>query len=316
MLYNMRQDNSLCTFESEADMADPLTPIINQLSNLVSFKSALRLLLIACGVILCWINAQPYIEKYNLPNELAITLVTIVGFSLGALTSVIIFSTFDLIKTLVSIFFKKRKDNKEKKEKSDLLAIQESERISVFKKSLEEYSFEAMQILLVLSIKDKAIQLNGWADSPTNIAFRGLQENKIIIILEAIDKKTFFCTINPFFKKVIVDYFNKKHTDEINILISSENEGFKVIMELFKKKEKEEMHVFELGIDVYSERYFLTPVIKHEEYEINEFKENCNIQFYIENHYHKLLEEITHSELRYCFLANFDDKRMITDIHQ
>lgn len=73
-------------------MAEPLTPIINQLANIVSFKSALRLLLIAAGIIVCWVKLPQHLMLYHLPSELSITLVTLVGFALGALFSSLIFS--------------------------------------------------------------------------------------------------------------------------------------------------------------------------------------------------------------------------------
>lgn len=297
-------------------MTDPLTPIINQLANLVSFKSALRLLLIAFGIIICWIHLQSYLENFKLPNELSITLVTIIGFSFGALISAILFTTFDYIKKMAYYFYNKKQEKKEHLKKMALITNQKAERISIFKQSFEEYSHEAKNILFQLTIKDKALKITDWQDSETNITFKGLHENKIIIILEKIDKKTFFCTINPLYKAFLNDYFKEQHKKHLHDVMSRELASFNILLVFFKNTEKDENHVFKIGIDVYSERYSHTPVILHEDCEIGDYEEECNTVYSIPDQYHELLSKIMGVELRYYILANVDELRPVTDVEQ
>lgn len=78
-------------------MADPLATVLTQLTNLVSFRSSLRLLIIAGSIICGWTFIKPELSPLNLPSELLPTLIIVIGFSLGALLSSILFSGFDLI---------------------------------------------------------------------------------------------------------------------------------------------------------------------------------------------------------------------------
>ncbi|PHP93139.1 hypothetical protein CBF17_013880, partial [Pantoea agglomerans] len=90
-------------------MADPFSTIIGQLANLVSFKSALRLLVIAGSIITCWAWIQPRLITLQIPAELLSTVIVVIGFSLGALVTSIAFSIFDSINNLISTKIKERK---------------------------------------------------------------------------------------------------------------------------------------------------------------------------------------------------------------
>lgn len=82
-------------------MADPLSTILSQLANLASFKSSLRLLIICASIIFSWVYIQSLLLPFNIQNELLLTLLTVIGFSLGAILSSMFFATFDSLTKVV-----------------------------------------------------------------------------------------------------------------------------------------------------------------------------------------------------------------------
>ncbi|UWS30315.1 hypothetical protein [Erwinia pyrifoliae] len=170
-------------------MADPLTPIINQLANIFSFKSALRLLLIAAGVIVCWVKLPQHLMHYHLPSELSITLVTLVGFALGALFSSLIFSVSEYFLRKFYQHLDNKKKRAEIRHQEILIEEKNVEKIAIFKRSFVKYSPYAKEILVTILRKDTAIKEDDFDNSPRNLSFRGLVKNEIVTPLEQIEKK-------------------------------------------------------------------------------------------------------------------------------
>ncbi|MFU0909820.1 hypothetical protein [Kluyvera intermedia] len=104
-------------------MADPLATVLTHITNLVSFRSSLRLLVIACSIILCWIYIEPHLNLLKIPKEVSITLITIIGFSIGALISACCFGITDFsIKHFNKIIHNREKTKETIKKNEDIEA--------------------------------------------------------------------------------------------------------------------------------------------------------------------------------------------------
>ena len=295
-------------------MADPLSPIISQLANLVTVKSCLRLLLICCCIILCWVFIQPKLLPLTLPSELTVTLITIIGFSIGALFASVLFSITDSIFKIIDCTLKKR--NEQIKKYSDELArnLEKEEKLNIFKKSLEDYPQPAKKILLELTIKDSAITESNFSTDPHNKAFLGLLSNKTILPLNRIDKSTVFCTINPIYKDYLKNYFESIHRSDVENLFSNKHIlGLNLLLKRFTDTANDENYVFSIDDIVYSERYLYSPVIQFEEYEEGEFIDNCNIQFYITEHHYEYFSERFSDDIREYVLGYYNEKSELED---
>lgn len=292
-------------------MADPFSTILSQIANLVSFKSSLRLLLIAASIIFSWVYIQPFLLPFNIQNELGITLLTAIGFSIGALLSSCLFTLSELLIGLV----KNKIENKKKERnliKEQLKKFQaDFDKNEILKVSFQDYSLQAKEILLTLLKKDSTIHSHDSSFDPHNIAFLGLLENKIVLPLNRIDKSKTFCTLNPTFKDTVKELFDTIHKSQIDELIASQLDGFENLILKFKENSNDQEFIFDIENIVYINRYAYSPVIRFEEYEDDEFIGNCNIQFYTEDHYHQHLEEALGCTLRDYILGRHDPERGI-----
>lgn len=188
-------------------MADPLATVLSHLTNLVSFRSSLRLLIIAGSIIFCWVFIAPMLPPFKLPSELSLGLITVIGFSFGALTSSILFNSVDFIYSFTKNRIQLRKNKLDLQKQAAEKEISERKKLDLFKSSFNDYSFQAKNIMLKLNKSDCTIALESYSESEHNKAFMGLLESKIILPLHRLDKKTTFCTINPLYKNVINQLF-------------------------------------------------------------------------------------------------------------
>ncbi|EKI30960.1 hypothetical protein, partial [Escherichia coli] len=243
-------------------MTDPLSTVLSHLTNLVSFRSSLRLLIIAGSIIGCWVLVEPKLGQFKIPNELSITLITIIGFSLGALLSSILFGIVDLFIrfTKEKLIVRQNKlalDKKEEeKRRNDLKKIQ------LLKISFNDYSHFAKAILLKLKDNDCTIQLERSTDDEHNKAFLGLLDGEIVLPLHRLDKTTTLCTINPIYRNILTDLFEQKHRKEVEDLLSSNPDGLDILLSKFKNKTYKEEHIFNIPYVIFQNRYNYTPVIK------------------------------------------------------
>jgi len=269
-------------------MADPFSTIIGQLANLVSFKSALRLLVIAGSIIACWAWVQPRLVDLKIPAELLSTIIVVIGFSLGALVTSITFSIFDSINNLVSNNIEKRKKAIDDFQKEAAELEKNNKKNELLTKSFDSYSADAKSILLKLIKKDDSINLDQRYQSYKD-AFKGLLDGEIVIILKVIDKNVTFCTINPIFKNTMNNLFDKKHKAEVDDLFGIKPYGLDELILLFKDSIVGSEHVFRLDADIYQNKFNFTPVIKHETYYGGEMIEDCNVQFYFDDHHYPFM---------------------------
>ncbi|MBD8118497.1 hypothetical protein IFR07_16510 [Pantoea agglomerans] len=279
-------------------MADPFSTFIGHLANLISFKSSLRLLIIAGSIIACWVYIRPELVPLKIPSELLVSVVVAIGFSIGALISSVIYYISDQITSAIKKLILKRREKKKELEDKENLEILNDEKNRLLINSFDEYSYSAKEILLKLLYKDCAIRIEDSNVSHFNVAFMGLLEGKIILILNRIDKKTSFCTINPIYKESLLRIYNDKHQHEVNELFSINPEGLDKLISLFKETSHSEDKLFTIDDSVYSNRYRYTPAIKFEAYSDDEFGEDCDIQFYIDDHHFPFIVEKCGPKLR------------------
>lgn len=128
---------------------------------------------------------------YHLPSELIITLVTLVGFALGALISSLIFSVSECFLREIYQYLDNKKKRAEIHYQEILIEEKNVEEIEIFKRSFVEYSPYAKEILVTLFRKDSAIKEDDFDNSPRNLSLRGLVKNEIVIPLEQIEKNLF-----------------------------------------------------------------------------------------------------------------------------
>lgn len=292
-------------------MSDPLSTVLSHLTNLVSFRSSLRLLMIAGSIIGCWVLVEPRLNQFKIPNELAITLITIIGFSLGALLSSILFGIVDLIIRLTKEKLDTRQKNLALDKKEEENKINNLKKIQLLKTSFNDYSHFAKNILLKLKDNDCTIQLERSTDAEHNKAFLGLLEGEIILPLHRLDKTTTLCTINPIYKNAISDLFEEKHRKEVENLLDLNPDGLKMLLKKLHNKSYKEDYIFNIVYVIYQNRYNYTPVIKHELFEEGDYIDNCNIHFYISEHHYPYLSKILGVNIRDYILGNFNEERAL-----
>ncbi|WP_158148981.1 hypothetical protein [Pantoea agglomerans] len=284
-------------------MADPLSTIIGHLANLVSFKSSLRLLVIAGSIISCWVWVQPQLKPLQIPAELLLTIIVVIGFSIGALITSIAFSIFDSINNLISTKIEERKNAVKEsldKEKADEIVRNKNE---LLVNSFDSYSFHAKSILLKLINKDDSIKIDEYERHYSD-AFKGLLDGKIVLLLKTIDKNVSFCTINPIFRDTLKNLFDKKHKQEVDDLFDLNLPLLSKLLILFKDNVQKDNHVFKTDELFYRSRYQFQPVIRFEIYNDAEFIDDCNIQFYITDHHYPFMVEKEECSLRSYILCH------------
>ncbi|HED3889332.1 TPA: hypothetical protein R4229_001689 [Morganella morganii] len=295
-------------------MSDPLATILTHLTNLVSFKSSLRLLLIA-GLIICsWVFIEPNLSPFNLPSELSITLITVIGFSLGALVSSILFNGFDLV-----VNIKKNKITARRKKIEFQKKLQENEeynhkKIELIKRSFNDYSSSAHEILLKLKDDDCTVTLR-LHDDNYNTAFDGLIESEVVLIQHKLEKNTFCCTINPLYKEAIKQSFEERYRKEVDELFELNPTEFNMLIKKFQNLTHKEDHVFNIVNIIYKKRYNYYPIIKFKVFELgkacdNRGKviDNLNIYFYIPDEYYPFICEKLGGEVRKFVFGNYNEE--------
>lgn len=297
-------------------MADPLATVLSHLTNLVSFRSSLRLLIIAGSIICCWVFIAPMLTPFKLPSELSLGLITVIGFSIGALTSSILFNSVDFIYSFTKKRIQLRKNKLDLQKQAAEKEISDRKKLDLFKSSFNDYSSQAKNIMLKLNKSDCTIALEPYSDSEHNKAFMGLLESNIILPLHRLDKKTTFCTINPLYKNVINQLFEFKHRKEVDELFDFNPDGLKMLMKNFQDHTFDEEHIFNIPFASYQNRYNYQPVIKNEIYELGDFIDNCNIQFYIDEHHYPYVHEKLGAEIRSYVLGNFNEERALKRLGQ
>ena len=278
-------------------MADPFSTIIGQLANIVSFKSALRLLVIAGSIIACWAWVQPRLINLQIPAELLSTIIVVIGFSLGALVTSIAFSIFDSINNLIITKIEKNKKAIIDLQKEEAVLEKNNKENELLIKSFDIYSSDAKSILLKLISKDDKINIHYMSQTYRD-AFKGLIDGKIVIILKVIDTNTTFCTINPIFRDTINNLFDEKHKREVNDLFERNPSGLDKLILLFKDNTLGKEHVFGLDADIDKNDYYFKPVIKNESYYPGEVSEGHNVQYYIDDHHYPFMVEQLGNPLR------------------
>ncbi|EKM0375499.1 hypothetical protein SMY29_001592 [Cronobacter sakazakii] len=290
-------------------MADPLSTVLTHITNLVSFRASFRLLIIAGSIICCWIYIEPALTPLKIPSELAVTLITIIGFSIGALIAALFFGATDSLVKLITSRLNAIKERKEAEKEREAQEESNNKKIKLLINSFEEYSHYAKDILLSLTVKDCAIRLKAAPYHDYNKSFEGLLDGKIVLPLKRIDKTTTYCTINPLYKETIIELFEAKHKEEVESLFNGEFNGFEMLLAKFQEQSKPEDHIFRIENSIYENRYCYTPAIRFETYDDGEFLDNCNIQFYITDHHYPFVFEKLGGEIRHFIYGRHKPKR-------
>ncbi|CAM6269260.1 hypothetical protein ENINCK372B1_05035 [Enterobacter intestinihominis] len=89
-----------------------------------------------------------------------------------------------------------------------------------------------------------------------------------------------------------------------------------MLMKIFQDNTFDEEHIFNIPFVSYQNRYNYQPVIKNEIYELGEFIDNCNIQFYIDEHHYPYVHEKLGAEIRSYILCNFNEERALKRLGQ
>jgi len=264
--------------------------------------------MIAGSIICCWVFIEPKLNPFKLPNELSLTLITVIGFSLGALLSATLFNTFDLAIKFVTRKIDSINKQRETKKEEEARKANELRKVELFKKSFNDYSPDAKEILLKLKDDDCTIESGTTVGESHNNALLGLLENKIILPQHRIDKKHTYCTINSLYKDAIIQLFDEKHRKEVDEVFSLDSNDLKMLLKKFSNKTYEDIHVFNIVQGIYRNRYNYMPVIKHEFYEEGDFIDNCNIQFYFSDPHYPFVCEKLGSEIRGYILGNYKEE--------
>ncbi|EJV1263976.1 hypothetical protein ACE3IK_08365 [Enterobacter hormaechei subsp. xiangfangensis] len=289
-------------------MADPIATVLSHLTNLVTFRSSLRLLIIAGSIICCWVFIEPKLSPFKLPNELSLTLITVIGFSFGALLSATLFNSLDLVIKFATKKIDLRNKQREIQKEEETRKANEHQKVELFKKSFNDYSLDAKEILLKLKDNDCTIESGTTVGEAHNNALLGLLENKIILPQHRLDKRHTYCTINPLYKDAIIQAFDEKHRKEVDEVFSLESNDLNMLLKKFSNKTYEDNHVFNIVHSIYRNRYNYMPVIKHEFYDEGDFIENCNIQFYVSDPHYPFVCEKLGSEIRGYILGNYNEE--------
>ncbi|KHS71858.1 hypothetical protein RC77_01765 [Pectobacterium brasiliense] len=293
-------------------MADPLSTALTHLTNLVSFKSSLRLLIIAGSIICCWVFIEPKLSPLKIPNELSLTLITIIGFSLGALISSILFGTFDLSKELINKKFDTIKKKAELQKKEEIKHANHIKKTDHLKGSFDDYSDYAKSILLKLKDNDCVIAMEDTTLHGHNKAFLGLLDGEIVLPLHQLDKTTTLCTINPLYKKCLNELFERKHRSEVEHLFNTNPNGFELLLEQFKDNTNSDDFIFNIASLCYENRYKYSPVINYNLSYEGDYIESCNIKFYITDHHYTYFAEKTDIPVRSYILGNYKKQKAST----
>lgn len=284
-------------------MADPFATVLTHLTNLVSFRSSLRLLIISGSIICCWVFIAPKLTPLSLPSELSLTLITVIGFSFGALLFSAIFNTLDFTVNFIKDKLNAKKKlallEKVKKEKRD----NDLKNIELVKKSFNDYSVHARDILFKLNKNDCTIGMGSGFGPSYKDAINGLLDSGIVIVLHRLEKEAAFCTINPLYKDAINQSFDEKHRKEVAELLERNPDGLKSLIKKLQNKTNVERFVFNIPRITFINRFNYTPIIKTELYEEGEFIDNCNIQFYISERHYSFLSEKLGTDIREYILG-------------
>lgn len=291
----------LLKLSTENDMADPVSPLLNYLSNLMTARASFRLLLVICSIILCWMKVEPYLLGMEIPTELVVTLVVLTGFSTGSLLSILVFNSIDYLLGKAKSLIKKRRLKKEKKDEREKEEIVLREKTEILARSLPEYSRKAEEILNKLLEKDCSLHIGTSKD--VDIAINGLIDGDIIHVLSIIDETIYFCTINPLYRECIENFYEEKIMQQINDFLEKE-ENIDFLIELFSDNKNDITHTFEFPKNIVNSTYNYGPVILRKTFFGNKvrFKNveiyNCDFKLYILPKYHKALSEKLNMKLR------------------
>lgn len=296
-------------------MADPITPLLNYLSNLLTAKASLRLLITILFVVFCFTNVQPYLLKFNIPSEFSATLAVLIGFAIGSLTSSFLFSLYDNALKLIKNIANKRKLKVEKLASEQNEIQENNKKIEILQKSLYYYSEDAQKILIKLLNDDSSLELG--CHLQTDNAIRGMIDGEVILVIDKIEKTRLFCTINPIYRECISKHFDDIFANDLDDFFMDIPDGAELLINLFSNKIEDDSHVFTIPNDFYNYRFNFKPIFLNETYSVmvkvrfgGKLITDCDIQFYINPNHYELLCKKLGVELREFILCRYEHKEI------
>lgn len=294
-------------------MADPISPLLNYLNNLMTAKASFRLLIVICFIFLCITNIHPYLLEMEIPSEISMTLSLLIGFASGSLVSSFLSQIYNFSMKCIKSSIKKRKKEKEEIELQQKQREIDNVKIATLTESLCFYSKDAKEILIKLLEKNMAFELENSSDLDNAIS--GLLKNEIILRINEIDQKRLFLRINPTYKECIKNHFDEEFKSDIETFFYESPKGSNLLIDLFSDKNEEDDHIFEIPSEYYDYRHDFYPLIKYETYTkhhtvryANKKIFGCDIQFYINPFHYELLCEKLNVELREFILCKYEKK--------
>ncbi|MEQ9903600.1 hypothetical protein [Pectobacterium aroidearum] len=285
-------------------MTDPTSAILGSLANLLTFRSAFRLLIIACTIVFSLLKINPLLISNGIPPEISLALCLMFGLGIGATISSVIYFIFDCICNKI----KKRKLAGEKKEKTRLeteekIRVRENNK-AIFIKNFDNYTIEAKNILRQLCRSDTRFTKGLSFQSAHDKALSGLIDNGVITVIHRIDKDTAIYSVANSLVDFLVTYFDNLIENEINDFLSYSNDpGFESLISFFKDKVNDERFIFHIGKDIYLLSNHLSPVLNKEDFESEEF-ETC--YYFTDEHFDKLKKRFN-CDIRDYICVYFDD---------
>jgi hypothetical protein len=187
-------------------------------------------------------------------------------------------------------------------------------KIELIKRSFNDYSSSAHEILLKLKDDDCTVTLR-LHDDNYNTAFDGLIESEVVLIQHKLEKNTFCCTINPLYKEAIKQSFEERYRKEVDELFELNPTEFNMLIKKFQNLTHKEDHVFNIVNIIYKKRYNYYPIIKFKVFELgkacdNRGKviDNLNIYFYIPDEYYPFICEKLGGEVRKFVFGNYNEE--------
>lgn len=292
-------------------MADPITPLLNFFSSLLTAKASLRLLITILFVVLCFTNVQPYFLKFNIPSEFSATLAVLIGFATGSLTSSFLFSLYDNALKLIKNLTNKRKLKIEKLALEKHKIEENNKKIEMLQKSLHYYSEDAQKILIKLLKDDSSLELG--CHIQTDNAITGMIDSEVILVIDKIEKTKLFCTINPIYRECISKHFDNIFSNDIDDFFIELPDGAELLIKLFSNKIEDDSHVFTIPNEFYDYRFNFEPIFLNKTYSSREkvryegkLINDCAIHFCINSNHYDLLCKKLGVELREFILCKFE----------
>lgn len=195
-------------------MSDYISPLVKIISSIISVKSAISFIFIGIGLLSSWVYIKPYLDIYEIPDDIKNISLTSIGIGGGIIASRLLYSLIDFIHYL----FKKMKVKKEKKlsEKAEYEKTEheKSELINFVISNIKYFNNMQLHVLYELN-NEKQVYTRGSNEYDAAI---DLSKNSMVYKVSSIDSDRWLLKINPNIQPFLTEFFFKKHKKEVEEL--------------------------------------------------------------------------------------------------